>query len=214
MPSPATRAKSRRLLSKNRIDYAKLSNTGLNETKEEDDLVDGLETQALINELCSVSCLEKSTTQEAISQKTTQPQCSSQRETQSKLALQIKECIVRLEKRDFGSEPILPLEPVFTPPPFKDYSKIKIIRRIPKAARLNAAKELTRSIGDIVTHNDMFSWFKLFSFAPCCLSRPTKKSKNSPSLATIVNKQIAAFEKDGPKFDAVIQPDKKTRKNR
>ena len=57
---------------------------------EEVDLGDGLETQALINEFCSVSCLEKGTTQEASSQKTTQSQCSSQRETQSKLALQIK----------------------------------------------------------------------------------------------------------------------------
>ena len=85
MPSPATRAKSRRLLSKNRIDYAKLSNTGLNVSNEEEYLGDGSETQAVINDFCSVSCLEKSTTQEVSTQKKTQSQCCSQSETQSKL---------------------------------------------------------------------------------------------------------------------------------
>ena len=96
---------------------------------------------------------------------------------------QIKECVIRLEKRDLVSEPATPLEPVFTPPPFKDYSKVKIIRRIPKAARFNAAKELTRRVANIVSQNDMVSWFNLFSFATCCLCRSIKKCKNDKGTA-------------------------------
>ena len=103
-------------------------------------------------------------------------------------------------------------------PPFTALGKLKVFRRIPKAARISAARELTRRIIKVVNSNDVTSWYILFCFAPCFLLKPTKANKNSPSLATLAKRNIAVFDKDGPILSKLCQPlvgasRKKSKKN-
>ena len=103
-------------------------------------------------------------------------------------------------------------------PPFIVFGKLKVLRCIPKAARISAARSLTRRILDVVNSNDVTSWNILLCFAPSCFQKPNKANKNSPSLATLVKRNIAVFDKDGPILNKLCQPlggapGKKSKKN-
>ena len=74
-------------------------------------------------------------------------------------------------------------------------NKYKILRRIPKGARFEACKELTKVVMSINKENTPKNWLRLFYFAPNCLAIPNKTRRNSPSMATIVKRNVVAYSK-------------------
>ena len=82
-------------------------------------------------------------------------------------------------------------------PNFGAIAKLKVTRRIPKAARFAAAKELTRRITEVVSDQNERSWGNLFAFASSCFNVPAKVKRNGPSLATIIKRNIVKFEREG-----------------
>ena len=101
-------------------------------------------------------------------------------------------------------------------PNFGAIAKLKVTRRIPKAARFAAAKELTRRITEVVSDQNERSWGNLFAFASSCFNVPAKVKRNGPSLATIIKRNIVKFEREGytpsttvPNFSNASKRDKK-----
>ena len=82
-------------------------------------------------------------------------------------------------------------------PNFGAIAKLKVTRRIPKAARFAAAKELTRRITEVVSDQNERSWGNLFAFASSCFNVPAKVKRNGPSLATVIKRNIVKFEREG-----------------
>lgn len=71
-----------------------------------------------------------------------------------------------------------------------DYKRnIKILKRIPKGARVLAAHSLSTSINSCVAKNDLQSWSDLLTFCYKSFAIPESKSK-STSLTTLVKKKI------------------------
>lgn len=67
--------------------------------------------------------------------------------------------------------------------------KIRIIKRIPKSARITAAYELARLMDICVSNNDLRSWNDLLCFAYRAFQIPIRKSK-SESLSRLVKRNI------------------------
>lgn len=75
--------------------------------------------------------------------------------------------------------------------------RFRLLKRIPKASRIQAADKLS-SLLSVVTANsdDVNSWIQLLMFTKCCLKVPDNRGGKKlfdTSLATKVNKNIAAF---------------------
>ena len=70
-----------------------------------------------------------------------------------------------------------------------------IIRRIPKEARFEACKELTKMVLSINKAETVQNWLRLFYFAPNCFAIPNKSKRNSPSMATIVKRNVLVYSK-------------------
>ena len=68
-----------------------------------------------------------------------------------------------------------------------------VLKRVPKASRIQAAKALTEALEQVEIKNSLTAWQCLFDFARQCLSKPSRGGKKSKSLATVVNKQIKDF---------------------
>ena len=72
----------------------------------------------------------------------------------------------------------------------------KLLNRVPKDARINCAKAYCKVLNQLVKNpEDRKSWRTLASFAQICLSNPNRGGRKNNSLATVVNKKIANFEK-------------------
>lgn len=76
-------------------------------------------------------------------------------------------------------------------------SRKRILKRVPKASRLQAAFALAGAFEQVVIANDVKSWTHLFCFSQKCLSQPKRSGKKSPSLATIVKKQTNEYMSGG-----------------
>ena len=75
-------------------------------------------------------------------------------------------------------------------------NSVRIISRIPKGARFEASKALTTIISRINKENTATNWSGLLYFASNCLAVPSKSKKRSPTLATLVKKNLEVFCKD------------------
>ena len=72
----------------------------------------------------------------------------------------------------------------------------KLLNRVPKGARINCAKAYCKVLNQLVKNpEDRKSWRALATFAQICLSNPNRGGRKNNSLATVVNKKIANFEK-------------------
>ena len=63
----------------------------------------------------------------------------------------------------------------------------RIIKRIPRASRVSAAKKLASAIDQVVIHNDIPSWCRLLQFPKKFFRMPCRGGKRW-NLATLVNK--------------------------
>ena len=68
-------------------------------------------------------------------------------------------------------------------------SRKKILRRIPRASREQAARRLSSLLDAVVSHNTYDCWLDLFCYAQSCLKVP-RRGKKRLSLASMVNNQI------------------------
>ncbi|KAG1702407.1 Retrotransposable element SLACS protein [Nymphon striatum] len=71
--------------------------------------------------------------------------------------------------------------------------KGSVLKRVPKASRIQAAKLLTDLINKVLVDNSTNAWENVFRFARGCFSNPNRGGRNSKSLATVVNHQIRNF---------------------
>ena len=70
---------------------------------------------------------------------------------------------------------------------------IKVLKRVPKGARVAAAEALSTLLENVNEKNDVCAWVRLFGFSYSALRCPSKSSSNEarrPSLATRVRHQI------------------------
>ena len=73
-----------------------------------------------------------------------------------------------------------------------------VIKRVPKAARLNGSRILTDLLERIIaTPDSKEAWEKYYQFAYTCLKTPPRAGKKNTSLATVLNKRLDIFEKGG-----------------
>ena len=146
------------------------------------------DTQNVIDELCDLTRTEEhaSTSTSTMKNYTTLPA--------------LKKCIVRLEKQDLvlqsQNKPTIHEHKL---PAFEKFSSLQVLKRVPKAARISLSQAMTKVLLNVVTQNDQASWHDLLVLAPNCLQKPRKAAKNGPSLATLVKRNVMAFEKNGPK---------------
>ena len=68
-----------------------------------------------------------------------------------------------------------------------------VIKRVPKAFRIQAAKLLTEILQKVVMENSLAAWQRLFNFARSCFMKPKRAGKKSKFLASVVNRQIKDF---------------------
>ena len=68
-----------------------------------------------------------------------------------------------------------------------------VIKRVPKASRIQAAKLLTEILQKVVMENSLAAWQQLFNFARSCFMKPKRAGKKSKSLASVINRQIKDF---------------------
>ena len=73
---------------------------------------------------------------------------------------------------------------------------LKIVSRIPKGARFEASKALTKIISWISKDNSATNWLSLLYFATNCLAVPSKSKKKSPTLATLAKSSLEAYSKN------------------
>lgn len=138
MPSPETRAKSRRLQNKRRLDYAQMSASGQDDSVSE----------------ASGSTTNGRTTSQVV-EATISPTATF---------LQPSRAFVRSNVE-------------FNMTSFKNSFKIRVLQRVPKAARIIISKELTKTINKIVATNTTEASFNFLCFAPSCFGQPHKKEK-------------------------------------
>ena len=72
-------------------------------------------------------------------------------------------------------------------------ANIKVLQRVPKGARVNAAEAYCKLVDDVVEGNSIFAWGRLFGFAYSALRCPPRTSSdgsNQRSLTSIVRNQI------------------------
>ena len=74
-------------------------------------------------------------------------------------------------------------------------SRCKVLKHVPKAARTSFAQALTTLIKDVIRNpTNINSWLRELLFAHHCLKAPARSnSRKKQSLASLVNKQMAAF---------------------
>ena len=75
----------------------------------------------------------------------------------------------------------------------------KVIPRIPKGARIQAAEALTQLIGSAVVTKTEASWLRLFQFPLIALSMPARDSRarDDVSLTTKIKRQIVRYMEEG-----------------
>ena len=74
----------------------------------------------------------------------------------------------------------------------------------------NCAKVYCKVLNQLVKNpEDRKSWRALASFTQSCLSNPNRGGRKNNSLATVVNKKIANFEKDTVEKVKTVGPKKK-----
>ncbi len=78
-------------------------------------------------------------------------------------------------------------------PSLETIPKFRVLRRIPRAARLLCCSKMTAILNYIVKFNSVASWNRLFLFAPRCLRQP-QKGTHSESLSTMVKCQLQENE--------------------
>ena len=71
-----------------------------------------------------------------------------------------------------------------------------VFKRIPKAARLQAAKTFAEILTEICSKNDEKSWEKLLQYPRYCFGGTARGGKKKKSQATIINKRIDSFMKE------------------
>ena len=69
-------------------------------------------------------------------------------------------------------------------------TNVKIVKRIPKASRIQAARAFKETIEKIIRNNDVSSWDELMKFPMNCLRCPKRRGRKAPSLSTVINRQI------------------------
>ena len=77
-----------------------------------------------------------------------------------------------------------------------------ILKRVPRASRIKAAKLLTENLQKVVMENSLAAWQQLFNFARSCFMKPKRASKKSKSLALVLTRQIKEFAEND-----VVLPD-------
>ena len=70
-----------------------------------------------------------------------------------------------------------------------------LLSRVPKGARINCSKAFCKVINQLVKNPDRKNWRALAYFTQFCLANPNRGGRKNNSLATVVNKRIANFEK-------------------
>ena len=66
---------------------------------------------------------------------------------------------------------------------------VKILKRIPRSSREQAASKLAVILDAVVSKNDHISWVRLLQFSARCLHVPAQRAK-SCSLASMVNRHV------------------------
>ena len=80
--------------------------------------------------------------------------------------------------------------PASTPSPvLPTIPRNRVLKRIPKAARHQCSARLATVLGDVVRHNSVEAWSRLFLFAPRCLRLP-QRGKHPESLSSLVRQQL------------------------
>ena len=77
-----------------------------------------------------------------------------------------------------------------------------VIKRIPKAARIQACLTLTDIILEVINKNDKKSWERLLQYPRYCFGGTLRGGKKKKSRATVINSRIDSFITD------TLQPDK------
>ena len=75
---------------------------------------------------------------------------------------------------------------------------MRVLKRIPKASRVQAAKLLTQLLNKVTAENSKPAWERLMHFASRCFLHPNRGGIKSRSLATVINCQIRDFAEDKP----------------
>ena len=73
-----------------------------------------------------------------------------------------------------------------------------VILRVPKASRLPGSRSFCEALDRVTALNTKEPWEKLFEFARAVLAKPPRAGKNNSSLATIINKRLANWDKGLP----------------
>ena len=66
---------------------------------------------------------------------------------------------------------------------------VRILKRVPRASRQQAASKLACIVQDVVDLNTVEAWVRLMKFSRRCLARPSRGGHRR-SLATAVNRQL------------------------
>ena len=84
-----------------------------------------------------------------------------------------------------------------------NYSTVgPVIKRIPKASRIQACKIFTEILTDVTNKNDKKSWERCLQYPRYCLRGTLRGGKKKKSQATVINNSIDFFIKE------TLPPDK------
>ena len=84
---------------------------------------------------------------------------------------------------------------------------IRVLARVPKGARVQAAEALTKLLDDVSDNNNITSWARLFGFSFGALRNPTRTPQSGQaktSLATKIRAQINSYMDGNSLPDTVV----------
>ena len=84
---------------------------------------------------------------------------------------------------------------------------IRVLARVPKGARVQAAEALTKLLDDVSDNNNITSWARLFGFSFSALRNPTRTPQSGQaktSLATKIRAQINSYMDGNSLPDTVV----------
>ena len=76
-----------------------------------------------------------------------------------------------------------------------------VIKCIPKASRVQACKNFSEILNDIITKNDVKSWLCLLQYPRYCFGGTVRGGTKTKNQATIINKRIDVYLKETPKLE-------------
>ena len=83
--------------------------------------------------------------------------------------------------------------PVLTTPPtvgLQPVPKVRVLGRIPKAARSLCCSKFTSILEGVIESNSIPAWNRLFQFTTSCLRVPQRKRRSKRSLTSFVKEQL------------------------